>query len=208
MSLKKFYRVFSLLPIVIAMIVAGACRSETSDTPTGLIVINAPVAGKVQRILVSEGMSVQENTTLIEIRVLSNPPVSSGNGNQQIPQSAPNPQVEAKIAEEDLQRASVELQRIEPLVSTGGAPQAHLDAARAQYQQAQERLDQFRRNEQIIRTNPAMQPNNSNFGQSAPPSENIIAVRAPVAGNLRVISARVGQIVKAGDPVATISTTH
>lgn len=202
-----------LLLTGVVFISGAACRSpENADALPGLVVVNATKTGTVKRVLVSENMDVAEKTVLLEIAVPLNNITPTANANRQ---TADNPALNQSKsiadAEQELQRAAVEMQRIEPLVASGGAPQAHLDAARAQYQQAQERLDELRRsisNPQIMQTNPAMQPGDSNFGQSAPSSENIIAVRAPVRGNVRVISVRVGQQVKAGEPVAAILSTR
>ena len=205
-------RALSLLLTGILFISGAACHSssEDADTPAGLVVVNATKTGTVKRVLVREDTEVTENTALIEIAVPSNIIGSTVNLNRQTAENPmPNQSKTTADAEQQLQRAAVELQRIEPLVASGGAPQAQLDAARAEYQKAQERLDQLRRNAQNPQPNPALLPSNSNFGQNAPPLENtVVVVRAPVAGNVRVISARIGQTVKAGEPIATISTAR
>ena len=188
-----------------AIIGVGACRTETSEAPEGLVVVNAPVAGKVLRVLVSEGTNVPEKAALIEIAVVSNVAGSAANENRRLPQNTPNAQTEIKSAEEDLQRASIELQRIEPLVTSGSAPQAHLDAARAQYQQAQERIDRLSRQPQNAPQSITAQKENAAEASSSS-KENIVAVPAPASGNVRVISVRSGQFVKAGETIATIST--
>lgn len=205
-------RAFNLLLTGVMLISGAACRSsgEDANTPAGLVVVNAAKTGIVKRILVREDMEIAENAVLIELAVPSNDNIPAANINR--PTADSPMQNQNKLiadAERELQRDSVELQRIEPLVASNSAPQAQLDAARAQYQQAQERLDQLRRAPpQNPQTNPGLQQNNGNFGQNTPSLENIFAVRAPVAGNVRVISARVGQSVKAGEPVATISTVQ
>jgi multidrug efflux pump subunit AcrA (membrane-fusion protein) len=198
----EFYRILFLMLVAAAIAAAGACSSGINKTAENLVVVNAPATGKVRRVLVSEGTKVEANTPLFEISVISDVSRRTGNENLQTP-AAPNRQAQIRSAEEDLQRASVELARIEPLVASGNAPQAHLDAARAQYQQAQEKLDQLRRQTQ---TAPPDFKDRQNDGFSnAAPKENIIVVSAPVEGNLRVISVRAGQTVKSGEPVATIS---
>lgn len=208
-SARKNRRLFLLLTGIVFVSGAACSSSENADAPAGLVVVNATKTGTVKRVLVSENMDVTEKTALLEIAVPSNSASPIANANRQ---TADNPALNQSKAiadaERQLQQAAVESQRVEPLVASNSAPQSQLDAARAQYQQAQERLDQLRRSPQIMQTNPATQPNNGNFGQSAPPSENIIAVRAPVAGNVRVINARAGQPVKAGEPIVTISTTQ
>jgi multidrug resistance efflux pump len=202
-----------LVPILlltgIAILAGASCRSASENAPAELVVVSATKAGTVKRVLVNENADVTENTVLIEIAILSNNTISNANANRQQPETpARNTRMEIASAEEDLQRASVELQRLEPLVASGSAPQSHLDAARAQYQQAQERLDRLRRNAQIAPSNPALPPASQTAGQNPAASENNFAVRAPVAGNVRVISVRAGQTVKAGQPIVTISTAR
>ena len=201
---REFRRSASFFLIFASFLVAGACRSNRNETPAGLIVVNAPVTGKVRRVLVAEGTEVREKASLIEISVAADVPAPSENANRQTV-ATPDIQAEIKAAEEQLERASVEQQRIEPLVTANSAPQSHLDAARAEYQRAQERLDQLRRREQ---TAPPSMPGggqeNSVVFDSAP-RETVVQVAAPASGSVRVISVRPGQSVKAGDPVATIS---
>lgn len=183
--------------------------SENAHAPDGLVVVNATKAGTIKRILINEETDVKENTVLLEIAVPSVNTIPSANANRPQPQNeTQNPGKALSTAEDDLQRASVELQRIEPLVTSGNAPQSHLDAARAQYQQAQERVDQLRRTAQNPPPNIVMQQSNNVPAQSSQQAENIVAVRAPVAGNVRVISVRVGQQVKAQQPIMTILTKH
>jgi biotin carboxyl carrier protein len=204
-------RTLSLLLVGIAVFSGASCStsSENAVAPDGLVVVNATKAGTVKRILVNEETDVKADTVLIEIAVPSVSTIPSANANRpQIQNETQNSGKAMSIAEDDLQRASVELQRIEPLVASNNAPQAHLDAARAQYQQAQERVDQLRRSAQNPLPSIALQQSNNIPAQSSQPAENIVAVRAPVAGNVRVISVRVGQQIKAQQPIATISTTH
>jgi multidrug resistance efflux pump len=200
----------SLLFTGIVIISGAACNSSGENaTPAGLVVVNASRTGTVKRVLVKENMDVTVDTVLIEIAIPSN--INGPTANTNRPPVGSPLQNQGKAiadAEQQLQSAAVEVQRIEPLVASGGAPQSHLDAARAQYQQAQERVDGLRRDAQNPQPNPALQQSNNNRGQHAPPSENIVAVRAPVGGNVRVISVRIGQPVKAGETIATISTTR
>jgi multidrug efflux pump subunit AcrA (membrane-fusion protein) len=206
MSDKRFHFVSYLLPVILAAAFAsGACRSEKSAAPENLVVVNAPASGKVSRIFVAEGTNVAEKASLIEIVA---PVVAAPAGNQQRESTGgENIQSEIKAAEERLQGASVELQRVEPLVVAGSAPQSHLDAARAEYQQAQERLDELRRR---MREAP-LQSSNTQAGNNIAlqnGTAKVTIVAAPAAGNIRVISVRVGQSVKTGDPLATISASR
>jgi multidrug efflux pump subunit AcrA (membrane-fusion protein) len=205
MSLKRSCQALCLLLFLTSIVSFSACRSETNGTTEGLIVVNAPITGQVRRVLVSEETNVPEKATLIEIAVVSNIPDSSANENRTSMPRTPDVQAQSRIAEEELQRASIELQRIEPLVAANNAPQSHLDAARAQYQQAQEKLDRLRRQPFTIPPTLNAPQGNVSTGSGAP-KETIVAVPAPIAGNVRVINVRSGQFVKAGQAVATIST--
>lgn len=204
MSRSHFYRISILFFAVIFTFSFGACRSQTGGTPENLVVVSAPVTGRVRRVLVSEGTSVPDKAAILEIEVAANIPTTNAAANHNSPQIVPDSQAQSRSAEDDLQRASVELQRIEPLVASNNAPQSHLDAARAQYQQAQERLDRIRRQPPVVSQNITTSQSNS-----LPPgnkiNEIIVAVPVPVAGNVRVISVKNGQTVKAGQPLATIS---
>jgi multidrug efflux pump subunit AcrA (membrane-fusion protein) len=107
---------------------------------------------------------------------------------------------EAVAAEAEANRTLVELQRIEPLVKRGLASQAELDKARAQNQDAQDRLQRARE-----KAKSAEQRRNE-----PPPgtvtSEEIVAVRAPAAGKIRQINVQAGQQVTAGQALATVSS--
>ena len=207
MSFVRQLKLLSLAGIVVSLLGSAACRSagENGNPPADLIVVNATRTGTVKRILVGEDTEVTENTVLLEIAVPSG--ASSANSDNRPPAQSqiPNQGRALADAEQELQRAAVELQRIEPLVMSNSAPQAQLDAARAQYQKAQERLDRVRSAAQAPPAAIAPQSGNELPAQISPASsENIVAIRAPAAGNVRVISMQAGQVVKAGEPVATI----
>ncbi len=208
LSAKK-NRALSFVLTGVLIVSGAACGSsgENADTPPGLVVVNASRTGTVKRVLVSEDTEVAENAVLIEIAVPTNntnPPTNSNR--PPVDNQMQNQGRAIADAEQQLQSAAVELQRIEPLVASDSAPQAQLDAARAVYQQAQERRDELRRSAQNPQINPVLPQSSINSEQNAP--ENIIAVRAPVAGNVRVLSTRIGQPVRAGEPIATISTAR
>ncbi len=198
---KRLDFVSFLVPLtLVAALVSGACRPEKDAAPDNLIVINSPASGRVSRIFVAEGTDVAEKATLIEIAAA--PVVVAPAGDQQMESTGgENIQSEMRAAEERLQRVSVELQRIEPLVAAGSAPQSHLDAARAEYQQAQEHLDQLSRRASEAPPQSSAPASKNPARTNAP---KITIVTAPAAGNVRVISVRVGQSVKAGEPLATI----
>ena len=105
---------------------------------------------------------------------------------------------EVAPAEADANRASVELQRIEPLVKRGLASQAELDKARAQNQDAQARLQRARE-----RAKSAVQQRNE-AQTAAGSNEQIVSVRAPTAGKIHQISVQAGQQVTAGQMLAKV----
>lgn len=199
-------------PLILLFACVGAltfvgCRSSSGDgnAANGLFVVNAPASGKVGRVLVSEGSEIAANAGIVEIVVASNAPASTGdNPLEGARQDSQTVQTEIKAAEAELERASVEVERVAPMVASNGAPSAQLDAARAQYQTAQDKLDAARKRGQSSQANLAIRQGGA-FPATETAKENVVAVRAPVAGNVRVISASVGQIVKAGQPIATIA---
>jgi len=64
----------------------AACGGGGSDEARGVIIVNAPVAGEVRRVLVREGMVVNEGTPIVEIAVRTEA------------QSAPQPSAEDPVA--------------------------------------------------------------------------------------------------------------
>lgn len=205
-SISKLRFVILLFVCVVVMTVFG-CRSTSGDgnAANGLFVVNAPASGKVGRVLVSEGSEIAANAGIVEIVVASNAPASTGeNPLEGARRDSQATQTEIKAAEAERERASVEVERVEPMVASNGAPSAQLDAARAQYQAAQDKLDAARKRGQTSQANLAIRQGSA-FPATKTVKENVIVVRAPVAGNVRVISASVGQTIKAGQPIATIA---
>ncbi len=199
------------LLIFCLLIATSACRSSNeSDQPADLMAVKSPVTGEVRRILVGEGLPVNEGAAILEIAV-KEVTDNTGQGQAGAEASARSAlaaaQKEIADAESDSARAAVEVQRVQSLVATGAAPQSQLDAANAQYQQAQERLQRVRERAQsaqrVLTTregSPANQP--------PPAQEKIIEVRVPSSGVLRVLNARVGQRVTAGQTIATLSKNN
>jgi biotin carboxyl carrier protein len=198
--MKRLKRSLSLLLLAAW---CASCHADHENASNALVVVNAPQSGTVRRVLTSENVDVPKDAVLIEISVPDNPtnPVN----NIRPPEAAtPDPEKAIAAAQRDLERAAVEVQRVESLVASNSAPPSQLDAARVQYQRAQERLDQLRRGPPIPSAK-TVSPENENPTQSSQTTENIISVRAPVTGNVRVISVRTGQRVRAGQPVATLT---
>ncbi|MBA3440104.1 MAG: biotin/lipoyl-binding protein, partial [Pyrinomonadaceae bacterium] len=78
-----------------------------------------------------------------------------------------------------------------------------------EYQRAQERLQQVRAGTQTASAALDAQRGNSGAAQSAATlPETIVPVRATAPGTLRVVSVRAGQQVRAGQPLATVSTAQ
>ena len=194
---------------LLALLPVTACRSnDKSASPSGLVVVKAPASGQVRRVLASEGSPVNEGAVLVEIAVESN----SGAERQDREDDGSRARAaletvrkEIADAEADVNRAAVEAGRIEPLVQSGAAPQSQLDAARAQYQQAQERLDRLRQTARSAQSQ-IVSSEGRRLATGPAPTEKIVQVLAPVSGTIRVLRARAGQEIIAGQPVATVST--
>lgn len=190
-----------LTALAITLGLATACRSSVS--PTGDIVINAPANGVVRSVLVSDGAVIEKDAPMIEIAVTSQTASDQKNQSSNDAKLAIAARNDVASAEAEANRSLTELRRIEPLVKRGLASQAELDKARAQDQDAQDRLKRARervKNVEQQRNEP--QPGLSNKG----PIEEIIAIRAPAAGKVRQINVAAGQQVTAGQPVATLSS--
>lgn len=182
-------------------------RTTERETPTNLVVLNAPVSGTVRRVLVSEGVAVGEGAPVIEIAVQQKAaPSSTVDSQAQVQANARAAQQQTKRLEEEVARAAVEVQRVQSLVAMRAAPQPQLDAAQAEYQQAQERLQGARAGTHDTRRMLDAQPGNVEAARPInTPTETIVHVRATMPGTLRVVSVRVGQQVRSGQPLATVS---
>src|SRR3712207_6497828 len=53
------------------ILVSSACRPGEDEASRGVVIINAPAAGEVRRVLVREGMTVSEGAPIVEIAVRS-----------------------------------------------------------------------------------------------------------------------------------------
>ncbi|HKS29475.1 MAG TPA: biotin/lipoyl-containing protein [Pyrinomonadaceae bacterium] len=204
---------FLFLLLSLSLAACGSSKTEVGRD-TGVVVVNAPAAGQVRRILVNEGSVVSAGSPIVEIVV-----------EQQVaaPQPSPGESADARAARNykaseaaiDAARAEVvkheaEVQRLTPLVASGQASQAQLDAERSLYEQAQRRLQQAQDASKqaqgdLLR---ARQPGaQANTAQANIPRVEMVVARATSAGTVAVISARVGDRVTSGQPLATIRTT-
>ncbi|HKR01534.1 MAG TPA: hypothetical protein VJT09_12725 [Pyrinomonadaceae bacterium] len=197
------------------LLVSSACQSQKggeSAESRGVIVINAPAAGEVRRVLVSEGMTVNEGAPIVEIAVRTEvqgtpQPQAEEDPRARAARNMQAAQSEVEAARADVVRKEVEVQRLTGLVATGDAPQAQLDGARAEFERAQRRLQQAQSAEQNSQAGIAT-AQQSSPGTQAPPartfSEQIVTAQATSAGRVSVINAKVGDRVTSGQPLATL----
>jgi multidrug efflux pump subunit AcrA (membrane-fusion protein) len=208
-SRARKFRV-ALSGIALATLAALAACAGGKDEARGIIIVNAPVAGEVRRVLVREGMVVNEGTPIVEIAVRTEArnvpqtkeedPVARAGKNIGAAQAG----IEAARAE--AVRAEVEVQRLTPLVASGDASPAQLDGARAEYERAQRRLQDAQGAAQDAQSGLVAARRQRQNATAAPvvPTEQIVAAEATSAGTVSVVSARVGDRVTAGQPLATL----
>lgn len=195
-------KIFVIALLCFASFAACQSREQASENsaPANLVIINSPVAGTVRRVFARERMTIEKDEPLFEIAVdvaLPSPPSSSSSDSHaELERARQIEQQRATQVQDAKERAAVEVARVEALVREGSVPQSQLDAARAEYQRAQQ---------QSQNAPVAMTP----FATPTPAApENIeqtIIVRATHAGSLRVISVRARDRVNANQSVATIA---
>lgn len=196
------------------LLTVNACRSsQTEDSQYGIVVVNAPAAGEVRRVLASEGTQVSEATPLFEIKIERPAPAVTPSPGESADARATRgikaAQAAIETARAEVVRHEAEVERLTPLVAAGQVPQAQLDAERALYEQAQRRLQQAQDASKQAQTEllAARQPGaESNVAQSSAPVTETVVVRAGKVGTVAVISARVGDRVTSGQPLATLRT--
>lgn len=178
---------------------------ESVTGPGRLVVVNAPATGEVKRVLVGEGVSVEVGAPIIEIAVQREEDSAPQDHRAEAAARLRAAQSEVEAARAEVVKHEAEVQRLAPLVASGQATQAQLDAERALYEQAQRRLQHAQEAQQstmtdlVIAQREAVQP-------SPAYREDIVVARAPVSGTLRVVGVKAGQRVIAGQPLATISS--
>lgn len=200
--------------LVVALAVTASCQSRPAqDAAGGVVIVNAPVAGEVRRVLAREGAQVSADEAIVEIAVrnegVSVPPAQAEDPQARAVRSVTAAQAEIEAARAEVVRTEVEVQRLTPLVASGEAPQGQLDGARANYERAQQRFQHAQDAAQGAQSGlvAARQPSfNTTTKPAATPAEQIVAARASSAGTVRVINARVGDHVIAGQPLATLRT--
>lgn len=193
-------------------LLAACSSSQTPDANQqyGIIVVNAPAAGEVRRILVSEGAQVSEGAGVVEIAVQEQAqatPTPGQSAEAQAVQGVKSSQAEIEAARAEVVKHEAEVQRLTPLVASGEASAAQLDGERALYERAQQRLQKAKDAEQQAEAGlrVARQPGvQGGVIQQSAPREQIVVARATSAGTVAVINARVGTRVTSGQPLATL----
>jgi multidrug resistance efflux pump len=202
---RSWYQTFALF----ALLVLSTCQSTGPVTNSnGIVVVNAPAAGEVRRILVSEGVAVNEGAAILEIAVRTEmqtaPQNQTDNPKSRAVKNIDSAQSEVETARAEVVRTEIEVERLTPLVASGDAPQAQLDGARADYDRAQQRLRKGEASAQDAQAGliAARQP--SNTPSPTTPSEQIVTARATSAGIVTAVSVQVGARVTTGQPVVTL----
>lgn len=203
--------------VLVALAASVGCQASSDGEAGrgGIVIVNAPAAGEVRRVLVREGMVVGAGTPVVEIAVRTETQTSVPLKPEEDPVARAGRNVGAaqagiEAARAEAVRAEVEVQRLTPLVATGDAPQAQLDGARADYERAQRRLQEAQSASQDAQSGLVaarqQQPRNSAASQpvAAPPQEQIVMAQTTSAGTVSVVSARVGDRVTQGQPLATL----
>ena len=216
-SARQKLRASLLLLALPALVLSAACQSQTGGggDSRGIIIVNAPATGEIRRVLVREGMPVNEGAPIVEIAVRTEGAPSAPQPQAEDPQARAareirSSQAEVEAARADVVRKEVEVQRLSSLVATGDAPQAQLDGARAEFEQAQRRLQQAQSSAQSAQTGiaTARQQAQNPTTPTQTFSEQLVTARASSAGTLSVINAKVGDRVTAGQPLATLRASQ
>jgi multidrug resistance efflux pump len=197
---------------LVSTLACAACRSSGADDndSSGIVVVSAPAAGVVKRVLVGEGVKVARGAGIVEIALPA--PASAPAPQGESPQQRAARTYQSANAEIDAARAEVvkheaEVQRLTPLVAAGQASQGELDGERALYERAQQRLQRAQTAERDAQTGlvVAQQPGaSSQTNAQAPPREHLVIANASSGGVVSVISVRPGDRVTQGQPVATL----
>ena len=196
--------------IMLVALIAGQACSRGRNSARGIIVVSAPVAGEIRRVLAREGMEVVAGQPIAEIAVNSpaqNAPTPGPDKKRADPAGIiESIQSQIEVARAEVVQLEVEVQRLTPLVSSGQASQADLDAARALYERAQQRLQRLKTATQQAQSRlVAAQQSSTNSSIASPgPAEQIVVMRAAAAGTVAALNARIGERVVVDQPLATI----
>ncbi|MDQ3820791.1 MAG: hypothetical protein M3362_24325 [Acidobacteriota bacterium] len=201
---------------LLAPVSTSSCKSSSSTTASeanGVIVVNAPATGEVRRILVSEGVAVSAGAPIVEIAVQTEGPAATVPTPGESAETRASRQLKSADSEIEAARAEAvrhdaEVQRLTPLVESGQASPAQLEGERALFERAEQRLQKAQEAKKNAESGllAARQPgqDQASAPADAQPREQIVAATATSAGTVSVINARVGDRVKAGQPLATL----
>lgn len=212
-SAKIRIALYALATLMLVAVVSCQSSVDTSNSTDarGIIVVNAPAAGEVRRVLVSEGVKVNEGTPIVEIAVQSEQPAASPSpGESAEARAARNfrtADAEIEAARAEAVKHQAEVDRLTPLVASGEASQAQLEGERALFERAQQRLQQAQDSKRSAESGLLSARQSSQNQASTPataPREQTVNAIATSAGTVSVINARAGDRVKAGQPLATI----
>jgi multidrug resistance efflux pump len=206
----------ALLLLMCALCLSLGCQSREESTTSGVIIVNAPATGTVRRVLVREGAAVNEGAAIVEIAIDNGPaqpaPAAQPSEDPQAraARNVTTAQSEIEAARAEVVRTEVEVQRLTPLVAAGQATQGELDGARAQYDQAQQHFRHPQESAQSAQTGlVASRQQTLNAAATPTPAAPLVIARASSTGTVAAISARVGERVSAGQPLATLrADTH
>jgi HlyD family secretion protein len=197
-----------------ALLVLTGCGARPAADDAGgpgVVVVNAPAAGVVRRVLAREGMEVKAGDPLVEIAVAvetqAAPTPRGEDPQKRAAAGLAAAQAEIEAARAEVVRRQVEVQRLAPLVAAGQASQGELDGARALYERAQQRLRQAEDAAQRAQGGlvAARSQSQTPAGTEAPaPQERLVVARAASNGTVTAVSAREGRRVNAGQPLATL----
>lgn len=208
---NRSYTNRTILLLLFVCAVTACHSSNDANSSAGVIVVSAPAAGVVRRVLVSEGAKVEAGTPIVEIAVQMETPVAAPtpgeSADAQAVRNLKSASAEIEAARAEVVRHEAEVQRLTPLVASGQASQAELDGERALYERAQQRLQKAKDAEAGAQTGliAARQPGrNQASSTTVAPREQIVTANASSAGTVRIISARIGDKVQAGQPLATL----
>lgn len=198
------------LALLSALLSTAGCGSrEGGADSNSVVIVSAPAAGEVRRVLVSEGTPLKQGDAVVEIVVRAegaanaprrgeDPVVAAG-------RNIASAQAEIEAARAEVVRAEVEVQRLTPLVASGQASQGELDGARANYDRAQQRLQRAQSAEQGAQAGLVAARQPSRTSTPAPtPAEQVVYAFASSPGTVSAVSVRPGARVAAGQPLATL----
>jgi multidrug resistance efflux pump len=205
-------RLTSILIVSAALLCAAGCRTREAGEGAGVVVVNAPAAGEVRRVLVGEGAHVGEGAPIVEIAVRDERAAAQTQPTEdpqaRAARSVTSAQTEIEAARAEVVRTQVEVQRLSLLVAAGQASQGELDGANALYNRAQQRLQRAQESAQGAQSGliAARQPQQQGAASAARvvTTERIVEARATSAGVVSVVNARVGDHVTMGQPLATL----